>query len=535
FDPATGLSRLNTVRVSKATADQRTGRAGRLGPGHCLRLWTREEHHSLPPFHPPEIIHADLAQLTLELALWGVNDPSLLSWLDPPRAGSSGQARELLRNLQAIDHQGRITPLGRKLAELPLHPRLGHMLLAARSKGLESLGCDLAALLSEPDPLRGQTQSCDITERLQLLATWRSQGDRAARTLGSDPALLRRIDQTARQWLRGKSAHGPHRPEDIGSLLIAAYPQRIARKRLGQRERYLLANGRGVQLLPTDPLAGEEYLVAAQVDSGRSEGRVFLGAMVDMAVVRSQHSHLLTHKEQIRWDGDSGKVVATAQTRLGAIVVEEQLLNHIPQEAITQALLQGIGQTGLQSLPWSRQARQLQARLINLRAWQPEADWPDLSDQALLVDLAWLAPFISDMNRLEQMRGLDLQSILLAPLAWPQRQALDKLAPETVTVPSGSKIRIEYRPGEPPLLAVRLQEMFGLENTPTICNGRVPLLLHLLSPARRPIQVTTDLESFWKNGYPEVKKELKGRYPKHAWPDDPLVAQPLKGLPRKQR
>ncbi|MGD9950114.1 MAG: ATP-dependent helicase HrpB [Desulfobulbus sp.] len=534
FDPATGLNRLNTVRVSKATADQRTGRAGRLGPGHCLRLWTRDEHHNLPPFHPPEIIHADLAPLALELALWGVSDPKILSWLDPPRAGSYDQACELLRGLEAIDRQGRITPLGKKLTELPLHPRLGHMLLAARDKGLTSLGCDLAALLSERDPFRGREESCDITERLQLLATWRSQGDQAARGRGGDPTLLRRIDQAAQQWRRSTTDAGAWQTEDIGSLLIAAYPERIARKRPGQRERYQLANGRGVRLLPTDRLNGEEYLVAAQVDSGQSEGRIFLAAPVDLNTIRKQHPQLLRFEEQVRWDGENGRVVATAQTRLGALVVEEQPLTDIPRESITQALLRGIHQSGLAILPWTRQARQLQARLINLRCWQPEGDWPDLDDQALLADLSWLAPFIGGMNRLEQMQGLDLYSILLTPLDWPKRKVLEDLAPETITVPSGSKIRIEYRPGEPPLLAVRLQEMFGLKKTPTLCRGRVALLLHLLSPARRPIQVTTDLESFWKNGYPEVKKELKGRYPKHAWPDDPLVAKPIRGLPRKR-
>ena len=534
FDPATGLGRLNTVRVSKATADQRAGRAGRLGPGHCLRLWTKEEHHSLAAFHPPEIITADLAPLALELAQWGESDPEKLLWLDPPRRGHYAQACELLCSLEAIDHQGRITACGKRMAALPLHPRLGRMLLDARAKGLEALACDLAALLSERDPLQGKTGSCDITERVQLLVAWRSRGDRVARGLGGDPTLLRRIDKAARQW-QPSAKVCQWTGEDIGNLLIAAFPERIARKRSGQRDRYQLSGGQGVRLQPTDPLSGEEYLVAAQMDSGRGEGRVFLAAPIQLATIRHHHAHLFTHERRVYWDSDARKVVATAQTRLGALVVEEKPLTDIDRESITQALLEGIQQAGLESLPWSRQARQLQARLMNLRTWQPDTHWPDVCDQSLLADLTWLAPFIHGMNRLDQVQGLDLYAILLSLLDWPARQAMDRLAPETLLVPSGSTIRIEYRRDEPPLLAVRLQEMFGLHITPTICNGRIQLVLHLLSPARRPIQVTTDLESFWKNGYPEVKKELKGRYPKHAWPDDPLQARPLQGVPRRRR
>lgn len=535
FDPASGLSRLTTVRVSKATADQRTGRAGRLGPGRCLRLWTLEEHHSLPAFHPPEIINADLAPLALELALWGVTDPGILQWLDQPRAGGYGQACDLLRALQAIDSQGRITPAGRQIAGFPLHPRLGHMLLVARSHGLESLGCDLAALLSERDPIRGREANVDIGERLQVLAAWRNKGDKAARDLGADPFLLRRIDQAARQGRQGKSDLSPWKAEDLGHLLIAAYPERIARRRPGQNVRYQLANGRAVSLSPSDPLTASDFIVAAQVDSGRSEGRVFLAAAVELTTLLQQHPHLLTVEEQVRWDGDNARVSALARTRLGALVIEEQPLADVLPEAITQALLQGIGLSGLTCLPWTQQAQQLQARLLSLRRWQPEADWPDMHHQALLADLSWLAPFVNGMHRIEQLQRLDLAEILRAPLTWTQRQALDRLAPEAISVPSGSKIRIEYRSEEPPVLAVRLQEMFGLRTTPTVCGGQVPLLLHLLSPARRPIQVTSDLESFWKNGYPEVKKELRGRYPKHAWPDDPLIAVPLRGVPRKRQ
>nr|WP_321468693.1 ATP-dependent helicase HrpB [uncultured Desulfobulbus sp.] len=534
FDPRSGLTRLQTVRVSKATADQRTGRAGRLGPGHCLRLWTREEQHSLPAFHPAEIINADLAPLALELALWGVSEPNVLLWLDPPRAGSFAQACALLRGLRAVDSRGRITPMGRKMAELPLHPRLAHMLLQGRSNGLEPLACDLAALLSERDPLRGRERGCDVRDRLHLLATWRKKGDRAVDQRGGDVAPLRRIDQTAAQLRHTPNQTGGWQPEDVGALLLAAYPERVARRRPRQRDRYLLACGRGVRLSATDPLCGEEYLIAAQVDSGHSEGRIFLAAPVELATVQSQAPHLLAREDLVCWDGENARVTAATRTTLGTIVVEERPLADVPQERITAALLDGIAQAGLEVLPWNGKVRQLQARLLNLRQWLPEEDWPDVSDQALAADYSWLMPYLGTMNRLEQLKGIDLCAVLLSRISWPEQQRLGSLAPESISVPSGSKIRIEYRIDEPPLLAVRLQEMFGLQQTPAVCNGRVPLLLHLLSPARRPIQVTTDLASFWHNGYPQVKKELKGRYPKHAWPDDPLEAAPLRGVPRRR-
>jgi ATP-dependent helicase HrpB len=353
--------------------------------------------------------------------------------------------------------------------------------------------------------------------------------------LGGDAHLGRRIDQAARQWRSGKPSSEQWQAEDIGNLLIAAYPERIARRRPGTRERYQLANGRGVTLSPTDPLTACDFLVAAQVDSGRNEGRVFLATEVTLNTIVQHHNHLLTSEEMVGWDADNARVRALIRIRLGAIVVEEKPLPNILPGSMAQAMLEGIRHMGLSSLPWSRQSRQLQARLLSLRRWQPEANWPDLSDQALLADFSWLEPFIDGINRAEQLQHLDLKEILQAPLDWPLRKALDHLAPETVTVPSGSTIRIEYQADGPPVLAVRLQEMFGLAMTPTVCDGRVPLLLHLLSPARRPIQVTTDLVSFWTNGYPEVKKELKGRYPKHAWPDDPMVAQPLRGVPRKRQ
>jgi ATP-dependent helicase HrpB len=539
FDPGNGLTRLTTIRVSKAAARQRAGRAGRLGPGYCLRLWTRGEHHGLVPFHPPEILEADLASLALELALWGVSDPRQMRWLDPPRPGSYQQALELLRSLGAIDHAGRITATGRQLAALPVHPRLGHMLLKARTMNQVPLACDIAALLSERDPLQGggRSPSADLGERIRLLELRRQKGDDAVHRAGGDPAACRRIDRAARQWqdLITAGNNGPRDHGVIGTLLVCAYPDRLAKRRPQNRGSYLLASGRGALLPPADPLAASEYLVAPQLDAGHTEGRIFLAETVDPADLLLKHRELLTESRQVYWDEAAGRVMATRRLNLGAIVIEERPLVKVDPEAVRQALLDGIRLRGLDCLPWTLESRQLQIRVQCLRAWQQETDWPDLSDNRLLEDLGWLEPYLTGLNKADQLRQIDLHALFMAMLGWERQQRLANDAPSHFIVPSGSKIRIEYRLGEPPLLAVRIQEMFGLTATPAICGGKVPLLLHLLSPARRPIQVTSDLAGFWRRGYPEVKKELKGRYPKHFWPDDPLIAEATRGVKRKTK
>lgn len=538
FDPDCGLSRLTTVRVSRAAADQRAGRAGRLGPGYCLRLWTRGIHHSLPPFHPPEILNADLAGLALELAAWGVDDPGALRWLDPPRSGPFRQAGDLLRSLGAIDANFRLTAVGRQMAALPVHPRLGHLLLAAQACGQTALACDLAALISERDPLRRvAANSASLETRLRLIETWRRGGDAAAIREGGDPLLCRLIDRAARQWQRLLSDWAGTRDagaETIGSLLAAAYPDRIARRRPGQRERYLLASGRGVLLAPDDPLTASEYLVIPHLDARPGEGRAFLAETVTIDAVRQDHAHLLTMREQVEWDETQARVIAMRRESLGAIVVTEQPLADAAPESIRTALLTGIRRMGLACLPWDRESRQLQARVHGLRVWQPEEEWPDFGDEALAADLAWLEPYLDGMNGARHLIQLDLAAILTGLLGWDRQQRMHHDAPIFFTVPSGSKIRIEYQTDGPPILAVRIQELFGLAETPSICGGRTPLLLHLLSPSYRPIQITVDLAGFWRRGYPEVKKELKGRYPKHSWPDDPLAAKPVRGV-RKVR
>ena len=536
FDPGSGLGRLTTVRVSKAAAAQRAGRAGRLGPGYCLRLWTAAEQHSLTEFHPPEIRSVDLADLALELALWGVTDPGELQWLDPPREGPYQQAREVLQSLNALDAAGRITDVGRQLAGLPLHPRLGHMLIQAQTMGQGALACDLAGLLSERDPLKrdGQAATADVGVRLHLLELWRRKGDRATRDAGGDPVICRRIDQAARMWRPLLGRNQETRDLDaVSTLLVFAYPERIARRRSGQKLRYQLASGRGAALAPTDPLVASEYLIAPHLDAGHREGRIFLAESLDLAEIKRRHPQLLQTSDQVAWDAGNARVAAMRRVMLGEIVVEEQPLAKVDPEAASQALLSGIAGMGLSCLPWTREARQLQARIHSLGNWRPDGEWPDVRDQALIKDLGWLAPYLGGIARADQLSRLNLAEIFRNWLGWEKRRQLEQEAPETIAVPSGSSIRIEYQIDGPPLLAVRIQEMFGLKETPAVCSGRAPLLLHLLSPARRPIQVTADLAGFWQRGYPEVKKELKGRYPKHYWPDDPLVAEAVRGVKRK--
>ena len=536
FEPSSGLSRLTTVRVSKAAARQRAGRAGRLGPGYCLRLWTRETHQSLPPFHPPEILAADLASLALELALWGIRDPGELRWLDPPRSGPYQQARQLLQSLDAMNETGRLTETGRQLAALPLAPRLGHMLLTAKKMGHAMLACDLAALLSERDLLKSgrQNSSTELGARLHVLQLWREKGDNGVDLEGGDPAACRRVDRAARQWQQLLHCQSSERDLDaIGMLLVSAYPDRIARRRSNDRGRYLLATGRGALLAAADPLAASEFLVAPQLDAGQTEGRIFLAEALDLAELKQYHPHLFSESRQVYWDEAANRVVALRRLSLGAIMIEENPITDADPAEISRVMLTGIRRMGLACLPWNREARQLQARVQCLHLWQPERAWPDLADNCLQDDLSWLEPYLIGISRTEQLKHLDLQAIFKNMLGWEKQQELGRYAPVTVTVPSGSNIRIEYRGDALPLLAVRIQEMFGLTDTPTVCGGKVMVLLHLLSPARRPIQITSDLAGFWQRSYPEVKKELKGRYPKHYWPDNPLVAEATKGVQRK--
>ena len=540
FDPNSGLGRLATLRVSRAAADQRAGRAGRLGPGHCYRLWDQATQQALRPHDDPEILHADLAQLALELARWGEPEPSRLSWLDSPPAGAYAQARELLQGLDAVDAKGRLTADGERMARLPLHPRLAHMLLRAQGFGQAQLASDLAALLSEPDPIRVGARgerSCDIEDRLRLLLHWRRSGDAALRGSGVPVAACRRLDRIGRQWLRslGAGAEGKSADWSPGALLALAYPDRIAKRRSGAGSGYLLASGRAASLPEQDGLNAAEYLVAAALDAGRTQGRIHLAAALAESELRTLLGSHIEVSERVFWDSERELVAARREERLGALLLSAESLPRPDPQRARPVLLEAIRSLGLGCLPWGSEAKGLQARIAFVAALEPEAGWPEMRDEKLLADLEnWLGPYLGDSRRRSDLERIDLVQILRQRLDWKQQRRLEELAPTHLQMPSGSRKRLDYLGEGAPVLAVRLQELFGLAQTPRIGAGRVAVVLHLLSPAQRPIQVTQDLRGFWDRTYTEVKKELKGRYPKHHWPDDPWNAMPTaRAKPRR--
>jgi ATP-dependent helicase HrpB len=537
FDPASGLTRLETIFISKGSAEQRAGRAGRLGPGHCYRLWTKGEQHSRPDFLPPEIINADLAPLMLELALWGVSDPGQLVWSDPPRRGQISQARKILIDLGAISEKLTLTPLGRQLVNFPLHPRLALMLTHGREQGISKLACRLAAILNNRDPLKHEAgrQSADIEERLHLLVVFERDGAGAVRAKGGDPAACRRILREAGQYQRllGKTHKDSAQLSAAGNLLASAYPDRIAHKK-PRSSQHLLASGRGALLPANDHLGQTELLVAAKLDAGKKQGRIFLAASLSMAELRSDHPHLIQTKRTVRWDAEQKRVVAVEEECLGSLVLSQKKWLGAESEQISQCLLQGIRQAGIACLGWQKKSRELQARIQSAHLWQPDT-WPDVSDETLLQDLSWLEPYLIGARGFNDLKKLDLVDIFLARLSWQDQQKLDRIAPTHLKVASGSRIKLSYKPGEVPILPVRIQQMFGCKETPTVAGGKLPVLIHLLSPAQRPIQITSDLAAFWQTTYREVKKELAGRYPKHYWPENPLEAQATNWAKRRKR
>jgi ATP-dependent helicase HrpB len=532
FDPATGMSHLVTAKVSQAAADQRRGRAGRLSAGHCYRLWSEGTQASLAPQTAPEILHADLAPLALELSCWGAVDAAGLCWLDAPPAAPLAQARDLLRQLEAIDSAARVTPHGRMLAKLGTHPRLGHMLVRAREHGAPRLACDLAAILSERDILRASPGARDVDLRLRV-AVLRGDVRELQPGITVDSRAKAQAARSSGHWqreftqLRADSAD-PH--DWTGILLGWAYPDRIGRAR-GDGARYLLANGRGARFGEPQALSKSEFIVAAELDGAEREARIFLAAPLRLADLQEHFSAQIQGHADIVWDEREHAVRARRERRLGAVLVESTEIRDPDPEAMQNAALAGLRQLGIAGLPWKPELRQWQARVALMRQYavaSPEP-WPDLSDAALAATLEeWAPPWICGLTRREHFARIDLGAALRSRLTYAQGALLEREAPTHFTVPSGSQISIDYLDGEIPTLSVRLQEMFGLHQTPSIAAGRLPLLLKLLSPARRPVQITRDLVSFWNRGYHEVKKDLKGRYPKHYWPEDPHSAEPTR-------
>jgi ATP-dependent helicase HrpB len=529
FDVRSAMTRLATVPVTRDSADQRAGRAGRLGPGICFRLWSREIHDTLLARSTPEILSTDISPLALELAAWGVKDPNQLSWLDPPGDAAFNQATDLLRDLGALDSHGNITGHGRQMSAMGLHPRLSHMVLTAQRFGMVALACETAAILGERDFLnRGPDgRDSDLRLRIDVLRALADHGH--AQHQGMDAALCRMIRKTADQL---KSRLGcttdTGSVDDLGIVLSFAYPDRISSRRPGDLPRYLLANGRGACFPYHEPLSAEDYLVLADLDGAEPESVIFLAAPVTFEELSKYCPDRIIERQFIEWDRRSQSVLSRSQVLVGKAVLKDIPLQEPDPDRVADAMCEGIRQMGLESLPWTKQLRAMQNRVLLMKPAAAEnMDWPDFSDEGLLSTLEkWLRPFLYAITRATQLSRIDLSSALFSLLTWQQRNALDRLAPTHFTVPSGSRIPIDYSNMDAPVLSVRLQEMFGAIETPAIAGGAVPLLLHLLSPAGRPVQVTRDLKSFWQTTYFDVKKDLKGRYPKHHWPDNPLEATP---------
>ena len=520
FDPARGMTRLERVRISQASAEQRAGRAGRLGPGFCYRLWTEGEQGALLPFAPPEIRQADLAPLAFELAQWGIPDASSLSWLDQPSPDQLDVAHSLLQLLGAMDSHDGLTRLGRCMAQYPAHPRLARLLVAAVDAGCPGLGSDLVALLSERDLLPGTsrvantTGASDLLERLLLL-----QRDASPRR---GP-----VQRAAAYWRKrtGAGRETAPDPDTIGRLLACAYPDRLALRRSQGERSYLLRNGQGALLSASSVVGDAEWLVAVDLAGReRGDGEIRLANALSREAVEELFGSDLVWQREVGWDDAADRLVVREVRRLGALLLQVRPTKVRAEDSVP-ALLDLLRRRGLDLLPWTRETRQLQARACLLHAQLPDQGWPDLSDTALLADLEeWLPAWLTKVKRRSDLSRVDLLAALKTQLGWTRQTALDRLAPERLEVPSGSRIRLDYCSGDVPVLAVKLQEMFGLAETPQLVDGRLPVLLHLLSPAGRPLAVTRDLKNFWDCVYPEVKKEMKGRYPKHPWPDDPWQA-----------
>jgi ATP-dependent helicase HrpB len=515
LDPASGLSRLVTVRISRAAAEQRAGRAGRLAPGVAIRLWSEALHRGLALQDRPEIFEAELSGLALDCAAWGAT-PAELPFLDAPPAGALAAARTLLTALDALDAEGRITAMGRGMARMGTHPRLARMMLAALDPGEAALAADLAALLEERDPIRGREAPCDINLRLELL----HGADRA----DADAATLHRIRRASAMHRRRLRLHGNALPGGAaGPLLASGFPDRIAARRGTMDGAFRLASGQGARLPATDRLAKSALLAVADLELQGTEARIRMAAPLDLATLEARFPERLHWEESAAFDTRAGAVLARRRRRFGPLILEEHILAAPDAATVAAALATAIAERGLRDLDWSPVARQFRARLRWLRALEGEA-WPDVSDAALAAGVQdWLAPHLHGRTKLSEAKALDGVALLRGLLPHDRQRRLEAALPARVELPGGRSAAIDYD-RETPTLEARAQHLFGLATMPPLAGGRVPLQVALLNPAGRPIAVTGDLGQFWKGGWLEVRKEMRGRYPKHAWPEDPTTA-----------
>ena len=524
FDPRSGLSRLETIQISKDSADQRAGRAGRLGPGKCYRMWSKATHEQLTDHRVPEILDSDLADLALDLIQWGVVDPMQLIWLTPPPKGAFAQSIELLKELGAIEN-GNITEHGKALHRLPCHPRIAHLLLQANGKEELALACDLAAVLEERDPMPKET-GIDVNIRIETLRKLRAEG-----RLGKKFKRIEKISASYRTLMKCAESNELVDPYLTGLLLVHAYPERIAHARVGNNAQFKLANGSIAMVGHRDDLADEPWLAVAHLNARDGMGKIFLASPLDPTDL----APLLKKMEVITWETRKGGLIAAEELRIGNIVLQSKPLPEPDEEHKVKSICEAIQKEGERLLVFNDEVQQWQNRVMSLRKWRPADRWPNVSTAALLAtNHEWLAPYLHSVRKNEDLKRINLKEVLHFHLSLEQQKALNELAPERIKVPSGSSIKIDYQAnGEVPVLAVRLQEVFGLADTPTINEGKTKLVMHLLSPGFKPVQVTSDLKSFWNNTYFEVKKELKRRYPKHAWPDDPWTEEAIRGVKKR--
>jgi ATP-dependent helicase HrpB len=524
FDPRTGLSKLILHRISNDSADQRSGRAGRLTAGHSYRLWTKAIQNQLNEYRTPELMEADLTPLVLDMKAWGKQDIRSMTWLTPPPVGTLALAEKTLETIEAIS-KGELTAHGKEIHTLPCHPRIAHMLLFAKKQGQLGLGTDIAAILEERDPLP-QDSGVDLNLRIEALRRFRSRGVSLSRI-----KKIEKVASSYRRMFKVESENSPVDPWQTGLLLAYAYPERIAAARPGNNAQFQLANGKIASIGHRDDLANESWLAVAHLDAREGMGKIWMAAPLNpkdlMPMVKT--------KEVISWDRKKGGLVAMTEVRIGAIILGSRPLANIEKGDATQAILEAVRQDGEHLLNFNEETKQVILRVANLKSWNPNQNWPDWSVAVLCENPeTWLESYLTGINKNEDFKKLNLSQILLYSLDFNQQKQLNEMAPATVAVPSGSNIKIEYRSqGDVPILSVRLQELFGLLETPKVNNGKVSLLIEILSPGYKAVQLTQDLKSFWGNGYFEVKKKLKRRYPKHEWPEDPISAEAIRGVKRK--
>lgn len=526
FDPRSGFTRLETVRVTQDAADQRAGRAGRLAAGMAWRLWP--QHLKLVPQRTPEILEADLTSLVLELAAWGVHDVRELFWLTPPPTGAVEQARDLLIELRALDANGRVTPLGRTMVQLPTHPRLAHLLVLASQHNLSPLASDLVALLEERDPI-ARDSGADINLRLNALIRWR-KGERVV----GERSVLERLEKISSIWrkqFRVSAAADTSAHYAAGQLLSWAFPERVGKQVTRMGEQYKLVNGRMARLPKGDELATESWIAVAELDGGGGEGRIFLAAPLDERDLADQAERQIA----MRWNEQREAIEVVEELRVGQLSLQTRPKPLPGDDDQVNFLLNIVREKGLAWAGWADEQNEWQSRVLSLRQWRPDEPWPDVSEAQLLATAGqWLAPFLQGLSRRSELQKLNWTEVAMTVLPWPLASALDRFAPQKITVPSGSHISLHYHSsGQAPHIEVRLQELFGLTETPTVNEGRQKIILHLLSPGYKPVQVTQDLKSFWHSAYHEVRKELRMRYPKHHWPEDPWTAEAVRGVRRR--